>query len=107
MFGKIIGFTDEFKAFPSLPDSDEHSYGTWALADSDFAADAEGTPGNELEGSNMFTIFTTPPLEARYKEFCKQCNAPALVMNPFTLDEFLFSAWAQIPLKVLSQFLRS
>jgi hypothetical protein len=110
--GAIIGFTDEFRVFPStaalLPQqTEEYPSGTWALADSEFAADKEGTPGDELKGSNMFTIFTTSPLEVRYKEFCKQRGAPTLIMNPFTLDEFMFSAWAQIPfnLKVLSQFL--
>jgi hypothetical protein len=98
-FGKIIGFADEFKVFPSPPLTEEHRYGTWALADSEFSADEEGTPGNELKGNNLFTIFTVSPLEARYREFCKQRNASTLVMNPYTLDEFLFSAWAQIPLK--------
>jgi hypothetical protein len=94
--GTIIGFTNEFKVFPYISDlvaeTAKYPYGTWALADSEFSADGDGRPGNELKGSNMFTIFTTSPLEARYKEFCKHRNAPTLVMNPYSLDEFLFSA---------------
>jgi hypothetical protein len=52
--------------------------------------DRDGAPGNELKAPNLFTVFTSPPDEARYKSFCRQRNARVLVMNPFTWDEFRF-----------------
>jgi hypothetical protein len=66
--------------------------GTWALADPEFAEPGEGAPGSELKRANLFTVFTTSPLEERYKEFQKQCNTTLLVMNPFSWEEFLFAA---------------
>jgi hypothetical protein len=96
----LIGFSTD-KGFERIRGKDigdiilrveRYPYGTWALADPEFAAAKSRAPGSELRLGNLFTVFTTSPLEERYKEFAKQRNATLLVMDPFSWEEFLFAA---------------
>jgi hypothetical protein len=99
--GHIIGFSD--KGYEVIHASvgldanlrtDAYPEGTWALVDVDFKepGNTQGTPESALKGRNLFTVFTTSIEADRYDEFCKECNAEFLVMNPFSWDEYYFSA---------------
>ena len=61
---------------------------TWLLVEPQF-----GVGGPPMR-CHLFTIFTTSPSEATYKEWMKQNSARLLIMNPWTWEELNFVGYA-------------
>jgi hypothetical protein len=97
--GIVVGFTVKgVELFPphrpeTLKRVQEYPEGTWALIDEQFriSGDTYVAPEGLFSSPNLYTIFTASQPN-RYKSWMKQSCATRLIMNPFSMREYLFAA---------------